>query len=124
MELYIPPERPKYNPTNGRFLKGHTPANKGKKWSEWMSKRGQKRSMKGWKNIEIHRCRGNAEWIAKNHRVQVVAVLDDGTFRVFPMIGTAGEWVGGNRGNVHRCCEYNAKRHVNRKTGRINTDHR
>lgn len=42
-ELYIPPMRPKHNPTNGQFLKGHVPHNKGKKWEEWMDMRKAKR---------------------------------------------------------------------------------
>lgn len=33
-ELYIPIERPERNLVNGRFLKGHTPHNKGKKWAD------------------------------------------------------------------------------------------
>lgn len=38
-ELYIPPERPERNLVNGRFLKGHTPHNKGKKWADYMDMR-------------------------------------------------------------------------------------
>lgn len=41
-ELNLGIERPQYNPTNGQFLKGHIPHNKGKKWSEWMD--GRKRA--------------------------------------------------------------------------------
>ena len=43
MELYIPIERPQYNPTNGQFLKGHVPHNKGKKWADYMDMRKAKR---------------------------------------------------------------------------------
>lgn len=43
MELYIPKERPQYNPTNGQFLKGHIPFNKGKKWEDYMDMRKAKR---------------------------------------------------------------------------------
>lgn len=32
--------------TGGQFCKGHTPANKGKKWSEYMSKEGQESSLR------------------------------------------------------------------------------
>lgn len=42
-ELYLPPERPQYNPVNGQFLKGHIPHNKGKKWSDYMDGRKAKR---------------------------------------------------------------------------------
>lgn len=43
MELYIPKERPQYNPTNGQFLKGHIPFNKGKKWEDYMDMRKARR---------------------------------------------------------------------------------
>ena len=41
-ELYIERERPQRNAVNGRFLKGHVPHNKGKKWNEWMDMRKSK----------------------------------------------------------------------------------
>lgn len=41
-ELYLPPVLPDYNVKNGQFKKGHVPYNKGKKWSEYMTKRAQK----------------------------------------------------------------------------------
>ena len=36
MELYIEPIRFQKNKLNGRYLKGHTPFTKGKKWNEYM----------------------------------------------------------------------------------------
>ena len=42
-ELYIEKEVPKRNAVNGRFLKGHVPHNKGKKWIEWMDMRKAKK---------------------------------------------------------------------------------
>ena len=46
-ELWLPPVR--VNPINNRFQKGHVPANKGKKWDEYMPKQSQRRAAKGWK---------------------------------------------------------------------------
>ena len=46
-ELYLPPVLPDYNLKTGQFKKGHVPYNKGKKWSEYMTKRAQKRCAKG-----------------------------------------------------------------------------
>ena len=49
-ELYIPIERPTRNLVNGRFLKGHTPHNKGKKLkfhSRWSKRRCLKNLEKG-----------------------------------------------------------------------------
>lgn len=54
-ELYLPPERKSYNAKTGHFLKGHTPWNKGKKWSDYLSKRVQRRMAKGWKNLDKYR---------------------------------------------------------------------
>jgi hypothetical protein len=122
-ELYLPPLPPGNNPTNGRFAKGHTPANKGKKWGEYMSKRAQRRASKGWANLDKFRPNTRPDNSARC-RCQVVAVKDDGTWCVLPYIGAAGEWIGGCRENVRRCCKSNKKRHVNKKTGKVNTDHK
>lgn len=123
-ELYLQKEPPRRNPVTGRFQKGHVPANKGKKWSEYMGKRAMKRSAKGWRNLDIHRNKNGRADNAGRCRKQVIAVMDDGTWKVFSYIGSAGEWIGGTRENVGRCCRLNQERHVNRKTGKVNTDHK
>ena len=74
-ELTLPPIRPKYNLKNGRFLKGHVPANKGKPWSLWMSKRGRRRAAKGWKNLDKYRPRTRPD-NAGRCRKKVIAVMD------------------------------------------------
>lgn len=48
-------ERNFRNPINGRFLKGHTPHNKGKKWNQYAGKRAQKRMAKGWVNLRKYK---------------------------------------------------------------------
>ena len=45
-ELTLPPVWTGINKQNGQFLKGHVPANKGKKWSDYMGKRAMKRAAK------------------------------------------------------------------------------
>ena len=122
-ELYLPPERKPYNPVNGQFLQGHTPHNKGKRWKEWAGRRAQKRMMKGWKNLDTYRPTTRPD-NAGRCRKMVIAVRDDGSWCCLPFIGAAWQWVGGSRENVRRCCAFNLRRHVNRKTGKINTDHR
>ena len=122
-ELYIAPVWTGINKQNGQFLKGHTPHNKGKRWSDYMGKRKQRRCAKGWKNLDLHRPTTRPD-TAGRCRVPVVAVRDDGTWCVLPYVGAAGEWVGGCRENVRRCCQCNRARHVNKKTGAVNTDHR
>lgn len=121
-EIYIEPDLPKYNLKNGRFLKGHVPANKGKKWSDYMGKRAQKRAMKGWANLDKYRPHGCPG--AGRNKKPVIAVSNSGKWMFFPYLGDARKWIGGNRENVARCCRSNQERHVNKKTGRINTDHR
>ena len=128
MELYLPPILPDYNPLNGRFRKGHVPATKGKKWDEYMGKRAQKRAARGWKNLDLYRPHGHPN--AGRKKKQVVAVSDDGSWRVFHYIGAAAEWVGGSRENVGRCCRQNESKAELRKpsgkgpSGKVNTDHR
>lgn len=75
-ELYIEPERREYNALNGRFLKGHTPHNKGKKWSEYATKRAQKKMQKGWKNLEKHRNKNGRPDTAGRSRKAVIAAID------------------------------------------------
>ena len=68
-ELTLPPVWTGINKQNGRFLKGHVPANKGKKWSDYMGKRAMKRAAKGWKNLDKHYCPDCYEWDDEDHLV-------------------------------------------------------
>ena len=131
-ELYIPAPRPRYNRTNGQFLKGHVPANKGKRWEEYMTEEAMQRASRGWENLEKYRPTYRHD-TAGRCRKQVVAVTDDGRFRVFSYLGAAAKWIGGNRENVGRCCRENASRRVKQHswspgkpkgTSTVNTDHR
>lgn len=72
-ELYIPIDRPQYNPTNGRFLKGHIPHNKGKKWSEYMDMRKAKRI----KRTAMNNLRPRMD-IGGWNRKAIVAIDDEG----------------------------------------------
>lgn len=122
-ELYLPPEPTGRNAVTGRFMKGHVPANKGKKWSEYLSKSKQRRCAKGWKNLDLYRCKGGGP-NAGRAKKQVVAVMDDGRWTVFPFVRAAAEWCGGSRENVGRCCRCNQAKYANKKTGGVNTDHK
>ena len=128
-ELTLPPVWTGINMKTGRFLPGHTPANKGKRWSDYMSKRSQRRAAKGWKNLDLHRNKNGRPDNAGRCRKQVVAVMDDGRWRIFPYIGAAAEWIGGLRENIGRCCRLNqARKPLNnpygQPTGKVNTDHK
>ena len=121
--LYIPTDWTRINPRNGQFMKGHEPHNKGKKWEEYVPKKSQRRMRKGWKNLDKYRnCNGRAD-LAGRCKKEVVAVRNNGRYHIFDFIGAAAEWLGGSRENVGRCCRCNQERHVNQKTGKINTDH-
>lgn len=128
-ELTLPPVWTGINKQNGQFLKGHVPANKGKHWSDYMGKRAMKRAAKGWKNLDLHRNKNGRPDTAGRCRKQVVAVMDDGSWLLFPYIGPAAEWVGGSRENVGRCCRCNqSKKELKapwgHPSGKVNTDHR
>lgn len=73
MELYIPVERPQYNPTNGQFLKGHVPFNKGKKWTDYMDGRKARRI----KRIAMKNLKPNMN-IGGWNKKAVVAINDEG----------------------------------------------
>lgn len=121
-ELKIPTERLGVNPTTGQFLKGHVPFNKGKKWSEYMKKRSMKRAMKGWKNLRKYQPKTRPDNCARCRKA-VIAVMDDGRWVWLPYIGAAGEWIGGSRENVRRCCALNMKTE-SAKRRKVNTDHK
>lgn len=117
-ELYLPPIiKPilQDTKTNGRFPKGHTPHNKGKKWSEYMGKRAQKRASKGWKNLDIHRPKKRPDTTIRCSK-PVIAVNKDGTWLYYPNITTAAKYNNCARENVKRCCKLN--------TTQTNTDHK
>lgn len=116
------PERFQRDPISGRFLKGHVPANKGKTWNETMGKRAQKRAAKGWKNLELHRCKGGGPNSGRPKKA-VIAVTDEGEFKYFSYVGAAATWCNGNRENVARCCRQNLSGTIDRK-GAVNNDHK
>ena len=127
-ELTLPPVWTGINKQNGRFLKGHVPANKGKKWSDYMGKRAMKRAAKGWANVISHRPKSRPD-TAGRCRKEVIAVMDDGTWKHFSFLGVAAEWIGGSRENVGRCCRCNQSKKVLKKpwghpSGKVNTDHK
>lgn len=128
-DLTLPPVWTGINKQNGRFLKGHVPANKGKKWSDYMGKRAQKRCAKGWKNLDLHRNKNGRPDTAGRCRKQVIAVMDDGRWFHFAYLGDAAKWVGGRRENVGRCCRCNQSRKPLKKpwghsSDKVNTDHK
>jgi hypothetical protein len=92
----------KINPQTGRFLKNHIPHNKGKKWSEWMDWRKQKRILK---NLQR---KGNPNLAGSNAR-KVVGVKN-GKFFVFDSGVDAGRKLGIQARNINSCC------HKKRKT--------
>lgn len=135
MELTLPPVYTGRNFKNGRWLKGVTPFNKGKKWSEYMSEDAQRRSAKGWKNLDLHRNKNGRSDAAGRAARKVVIVFDDGSWTVLPSLSAAALWMKGRTGinyqreNVRRCCKMNREPRIihntrGKATDRVNTDHR
>ena len=90
------------DPRTGRFVKGSTPANKGKRWSEFMSKRGQRRASKGWRNLIEHRCERPAN--AGRPKVPVIGIrISDGRWWRFPSLTVAEEKTGVRQENIRQC---------------------
>lgn len=131
-ELQLEPVRLDRNPINGRFLKNHTPHNKGKTWDECMSKRSQRRCRKGWKNLLKRKNRKKAlvksEGKRGRKKRKVIAVFEDGRFTYFESLSDAAKITGNRCPNIRRCCTLNKERKTlyNRHgnlTGKVNTDH-
>lgn len=101
-ELKLPPKRLDRNLETGRFVRGLKPHNKGRKWAEWMSKRGAKRASKGWKNLGAPHRNGGG-WNKK----AVVAIDHEGNWTVMPSATAAAKWLGTIQSNVTRCCILN-----------------
>ncbi|MDR1348281.1 MAG: hypothetical protein LBJ63_07670 [Prevotellaceae bacterium] len=106
-ELTLPETPPTTNPRTGQFRKGHIPFNKGKRWSDYMSKSGRRRAKKGWKNVEIYRKKGAcAGW----NRQAVVAITEDGVFAGrFDSAVEAARQSEAERSNICNCCKYKRK---------------
>lgn len=112
------------NLKTGRFLKGMTPHNKGKKWSEWMDRRKQRRVKKqALANLDNARRSGHCGTAGGRNKRPIIAVLDNGEWLIFPESKTAAEWCGGERGNVCRCCRENEATTLT-KSGKVNDNHK
>lgn len=98
-ELYIPIERPTRNLVNGRFLKGHTPHNKGKRWADYIAGIKRENMLRG---LELGR-KGNPN-IAGSNSKQVVAIKDGQLFAVYPSSNDAGRKTGVCSRNIRSCC--------------------
>lgn len=133
-ELSLQPTRPTRNKVTGRFLPGNVPANKGKRWADYLSEESQREIAKGWKNLNEHRSENGKKYGGRN-RKPIVAITDDGKFRVLKDGYLAAEWLkkhigkSCSRENIGRCCRENASGRLvrdnhGRDTGKTNTDHR
>lgn len=105
MELYIPPIPPERNPVNGRFNKGRTPHNKGKKWSDYMDGRKAKRVMR----IAKQNLRPNYN-IGGWNKKAVIMVDEEGNHAYFESAEAASRETGITATNIRRCCRRGRKR--------------
>jgi len=91
---------------NGRFLKGHVPHNRGKKWSEWLDGRKQRKIRRiGLKNLEGKGRMDLGGWNAR----KVVALREDGKPFIFSSASEAGRITGLIGRNIIRCCQGKCK---------------
>jgi hypothetical protein len=93
------------DPRTGRFRKGHIPANKGKRWIDYMPKRSQRRAAKGWANVDKFRKAGaNAGW----NKRPVVCITEDGVFvGRFESAAEAARIAGTFSTLISKCCSRN-----------------
>lgn len=104
-ELYIPPQKSTRNAMTGRFMKGHVPFNKGKKWTDYMDMRKAKRVKRiGLKNLRP----GNKDipgWNAK----AVVAILDGEIKGIYRSSCDAERKTGICQHGIRLCCSKKRK---------------
>ena len=82
-----PPKRK----AHGRFAAGHIPANKGRKWSEWMPAEGQKAALR---NLDKGRKCNNWKKATDACKRPVVGVTLDGRYFYFDSSADAGRATG------------------------------
>ena len=97
------PAKPKYQRNKGRFVKGHTPHNKGKKWSEWMSEEGQAKALSGLYH-------GGRHGIGGQNAIAIVGINKDGKECFFDSSKDAERKTGIDARNIRHCCEGHRKR--------------
>ena len=84
------PARPERK-ANGQFAKGHIPATKGRKWSEWMPEDGQKAALR---NLYKGRSKNNWKKATDARKVPVVGVTLEGRYFYFDSPADAGRATG------------------------------
>lgn len=118
-ELYLEPERPQYNKLNGRFLKGHVPFCKGKKWDEWMPNRKKNKCLRALK-------KGRGLYKGKIippsiQRMKKVFVKMDGVITSYPSIHSAALVLDWDFRNISNCCirNHRDKNKVHKSNGLV-----
>jgi hypothetical protein len=105
------------NGITGRYMKRHVPFNKGKRWSEYMTKFAQRKAAKGWANLDKFRRNGAcAGW----NKRPVVAITNEGVFiGKFESAAEAARCFGTYPRNINLCCQKKRKH-----AGKINNGRR
>lgn len=98
MELYIAPSRPERNPLNGRWNKGYTPHNKGRKRSEWATKEHEQNL------INAIKVSPNRHVVAGWNKKAVIMVDKDGNHAWFESSEKASRVTGVNASNIRQVC--------------------
>ena len=109
--------------SSGRFVKGMTSCNKGKKPHEWMSEEGRKRSIEaGTKNLKTG-YHGNRSPNAGRKPIPVIGIDSNCKVKRYASLKEAQKATGAIWTNIRRSCELNRKQTPHLQSGMINTDH-
>jgi hypothetical protein len=88
-------------------MKGNVPFNKGKCWDGYMTKAAQRKSARGWANLDKF---GRKEACAGLNRRPVVALTDGGLFLGrFESAVEAAHCIGTQQRNINKCCHKERK---------------
>lgn len=94
-----PVSKTRQKDAKGRFVKGYTPHNKGKKWDEYFSEETQKKILKNLKHVGGYKNRNTKK---------VIAITESGKWMVFPSAREFARCQHVIASGVYRCVRQNS----------------
>jgi hypothetical protein len=104
----------------GRFAKGHKPFNKGKNWDEYLSPEKQRKV----KEIGVKNLRPLPKGVEAHNALPIISIDAENRMLRHKSITHAAKFFGICRENIGRCARQNSAMIPNKKTGKVNTNHR
>lgn len=114
------PVRVNRRDSKGRFVSGHRPFNKGRKWDEYLSPEKQKKI----KEIGVKNLHPQPKGCESHNAISLISIDAEGRMQRHKSILHAAKYFGVRQENVGRCARQNHAMRPSKKTGKVNTNHR